>query len=621
MATSQFRRLTSPPAECETYLRMVEKLPFISFEPPFSDFIVVHRGADLCSALPAQFGVSRARLPADTQLYATGTLADLTFDDGTALMSGVARIDGRVVLGPKKLTADTIVPNTLIGQCVVFRRTGTVLEIFTDFLGMVPLYYAFFGETFLCSNRVHLIAIATKALGHRPALDFDYVASTIFIDSIWCTQIGTQHLPIEGVRILRPGETIRVRKRRAKVAKAPAIERRALEPDEYHALIDAGASEVAANISAAIDVAGPDPLVADITGGRDSRVILAAIVALGKAESVRFATSETPGDPADVEIASGLLALFGGRFIDVPRGPTDAVDPDYVLHLHRSGFFGLYHDMLLPLARPRNQATSPWVGVGGGCGELYRDFWQKIVGHDRSRCDRRMRKEIIAFLRDYGIWDNFPEDLKRNVPKLFAEEIRELDGSTIGEKLDLHYLTFRNRLHFGLAGAVGSVLGKATFFPLASPSLLKAARGLPASEKSMGRVIFDVTRVLCPTMPYLPYSQDPWPDMTTSNYHRPSKYDGEELTLVSARETWEAARRKWASTADRGTSMPKSAVLDRIVDVMPELTEFVRAEAGPAGALLLPDLQRNIIWLRERESKFQRFWYSRTAAMADVLTI
>lgn len=596
--------------------------PFVALARPYVDFLLAHRGGTgIASAMPHPIRESRADLPRGCRLFISDWAADFSIAPGCSLLAGVARIDTGLTFGPAEIRTDGL-PQEIIGSCVVIERSSRTVDMRTDFLGLVPLFHAHFGDTALCSNRIHLIALAARASGHKLDLDYRYVASGIFVDSIWCTQVGTRFLPIEGVRMVRPGETVRFKARGMRVLPAPPIERRILEPDEYRQLIRNGAEEVAANISAAIDAASPAPLRADLTGGRDSRMILAGIVALGRMKEVRFGTTDV-GDAADVDVASGLADYFAGSFSTEPaRYATEPIPPDDVLHLHRSLFFGLYHDMRLPLSRPVAPAWPPSIGVGGGCGELYRDFWQKVIGDgiDFSMTSG-LGRAVIRYFRDYAPWKLFPPHLKKDAPPLLAQSIKSLDGRTLGEKLDLHYLSFRNRLHFGLSGTMSSMFGAATFFPLASPSLLAAARGLPPEEKAMGRVVFDLTRELCPILPYLPYSADPWPDMTTSRYHSPSPHDGATPTLRPGRGAWETANA--ARRAQPGThrSTSKGAVLDRITETLPAMIDVVREGAPEAGALIREDIMKKVVWLRARESKFQRFWYSRIAAMMDVLMI
>src|SRR5699024_3676911 len=77
--------------------------------------------------------------------------------------------------------------------------------------------------------------------------------------------------------------------------------------------------------------------------------------------------------------------------------------------------------------------------------------------------------------------------------------------------------------HFGLVASRMSS-SKAAWHPLASPSLLRAANGLPQEVRGTGRVIFDLTRELCPELAYFNYDFGR-PKFHKVPFHFPHCYD------------------------------------------------------------------------------------------------
>jgi hypothetical protein len=291
-----------------------------------------------------------------------------------------------------------------------------------------------------------------------------------------------------------------------------------------------------------------------------------------------------------------------------------------VLNFNRSILFGLYHDLRLYFSRPVDRSPQSSILIGGGCGELYRDFWQKVL---RSKVDLSSTQGMGRALSNYfqNMSDVPSSRHQKKAARLLGREIKKIEGETLDQKLDMYYLNFRNRLHFGLAGTIGSLVGTAIFHPLASPALLAAARGLPTQDKAMGRVIFDVTRELCPVLPYMPYSGALWPDMTKSRYHRPSVHDGTTPELKPGRDLWEAARRDLQSEPTTRQATPKEAVLARIEQSLPDMVAFVREHGGEAAAIIPTDILERTRASRVAGTKVQLFWYSRIAAIADVMDI
>ncbi|MBU8540905.1 hypothetical protein, partial [Falsiroseomonas tokyonensis] len=202
--------------------------------------------------------------------------------------------------------------------------------------------------------------------------------------------------------------------------------------------------------------------------------------------------------------------------------------------------------------------------------------------------------------------------------EVFTDAFDRLEGKTIGGKLDSHYLEYRNRFHFGLSGTQKS--GIIIWHPLASPSLLRAARGLPAEVKSTGRVVFDVTRELCEIAAYLPYDT-PARDWSTVPYHQPGRYDGVSFSLQPAPELLTKAHSRNASgSAPRRPSVRED--VDRGKLISTEIIRhfsYLRNSNSAVSDLMTDKIMGKIKWLEAKKSRFHRVWYSRITGLVDIL--
>ncbi|WP_216835515.1 hypothetical protein [Falsiroseomonas tokyonensis] len=297
----------------------------------------------------------------------------------TALF-GLAMVGTSLTAGPKvvpKISAPVV-----NGQCALLNCEGSnedpQIRISADFLGMVPLFYGSYGVHFFVSNRLHLLVLALEDAGYTVDLDIGSVASMFLVDSSIGMQLSVRRTPLKGISLLGTQESILITRQGGKVLTQPCLPDEQLTPNEYYGLIKRGAEEVALNVQAAIDSGLGSP-VCTLTGGRDSRMILAAVMALGRLKDVRFATTAIHQE--DVDVATGLVRFFGGAYgSSVPSGYTTATSQE-ALQRYRSRFFGLYHELQLQgLVQPVFDA--PTIRMVGGCGELYRDFYQPKFPND-----------------------------------------------------------------------------------------------------------------------------------------------------------------------------------------------------------------------------------------------
>jgi len=523
-----------------------ETLDFIPYDGACGDFLITTNASEALRSRLAALG-------AEAMIRNGHTVYTWNLPRGQHVLSGTGIFDGKFAIGPAVLDRFPEKPGVGMFNLLSFWPDKTTVR--SDICAHHSVYYG----AGVVTNRLHLAAIAVGRLDTAGAF-----ANAAF-NSVICHQLSTIATPVEGVNTLLGGEEVEVTdtvtaRQRDEVFPGPPTDDKGnaqtLTPDEYHALVDKGAEEIIANVQAILD--SGRPVICDISGGRDSRIVLAAVVALGRMKDVVFNTKVTPnklGD-LDVAIASGLVKEFGGSYHPTPETiGWDMGTPQARLLKRRSHFFGTYHFF------PKSQLNSVHA-IGevkgarmlGGAGEIYRDVFQKFL----QVTDRRqpydhdtLRRHLMA----REAWDNVPDILQKSLP-LYTATFDRLPGTTLSQKVDSHYFFFRNSYHYGIK--MPKIGNAEDINPGVSISLLKAARGLPPEVKATGRVVFDITRALCEKLAYVQYDK-PWEvDFTRSDYHRPSRYDGQVLELPPAPELLQQR----AAAATLAVARPKTPNID-----------------------------------------------------------
>lgn len=501
---------------------------FVPHTAPYGDFLVLVEPADAVHSRLISWGAT-VRYARGAVVYTWG----LPTSEHVAVGHGI--VDGRYVIGPEALPRQ---PERIdLGPCVSLSVAETVTVV-SDAFGSQVVYYS----DRLVTNRIHLAAAAQAGTG----VDLDAMLTFAHSNNMFCQQYNVFDTPVPGVRMAHPGDQFRVDRGVTVVRSAEVSYDGYLDVGEYHDLIEAGAHEVIANVEAVID-SGRD-VICDITGGQDSRVLFAAVVAAGRVADVRFHTkgiapeemdllrTSSAGRAAelarlDVEIATSLVHEYGGRFDDGVGSALPAyryTDVRANMMRRRSQSFGEYHFITPAVLRTHWLVPgAPRVRMMGGGGELYRNYYQPLFpGLDGDYTRESMGAALVASRNADVAWG----DAWIGVEEKFLATFDELPGSTVHHKMDNHYFYFRNRFHFGLTESAPS--GGINVNPVLSGSLIRAARMLPQEEKATGRVLFDVTKALVEKIAYHPYDKFRLDAVLSSHYHRPSRYDSEPVQAV-----------------------------------------------------------------------------------------
>jgi hypothetical protein len=443
-------------APVERLLRsLVERLPFFPGRP-----IETWSRGDCAVAWIAHAGLEYARASDDRLEMFAGRPFVWRGDEasGERRFDDLGALDGRFVLV----------------------RVGDALEILSDPLGAYPVYTAERGGTRFVSNNA-------EALRFGDGMSQDVLASllgggwSLDGDPLW-----------EGVQRLAPGLLHRF----PDDTTTQVFERPPLPGGGFD--VERAATRLVAATRALADWPGR-PNVVPVTGGRDSRLVLAAALAAGI--DFETTTGGEPGHP-DVEIGRALARVAGVPHRLIEHDPHGSVTSDWrraaeLLHLTTAGTSSLADAAGFPFG-PRPGPLPLWhSGQGGevarayyglGTGDPVDQLYRAFVGR------RPGRREM---LNDAG------REIVRSHIERFVDEQRARGVEDV-DLPDMFYLHRRMGTWAGPShGAVEFV--RDTTSPLWSRRLLEDELGLPAQERA--RELFHVRLIerLAPQLLAVPY--------------------------------------------------------------------------------------------------------------------
>lgn|GEM_PF-7051212 len=377
------------------------------------------------------------------------------------------------------------------------------MELVADNLGNIPLYHSSTPRGALASNSIRLIALALKELGLPVKLSLESIATTWFTNHVFGSTQVSKETYVEGVEMCLIGQRVRFDARGMSVTDAVLPETEPLGPGEYRHLLDKGIQEIR---ESHIGLFNTDrTIVSTLTGGRDSRMMLAALLSLGRESDVYFRT--TPNDDDDVRISTGLANYFGLSYAP-GDGAVKAEHRSYDEDLRRHSMMHMgAKSLFVPMATSHSamDGTLSLTLVGAG-GELYRSLHTKRFGPDIL--DKPVNPETVEdWLRGYGSWQNLTDEIREITVASAHASLKEFNPQSIGDALDMHYANYRNRHHFGATAQYNRDRSSVNMHPLMSPALFRLSRRIARPAMMSDRMVFDITRTLNFDLAHLPFDK------------------------------------------------------------------------------------------------------------------
>jgi hypothetical protein len=392
-------------------------------------------------------------------------------------------------------------PQILEGQFSALRADldRDEVSLLTDTLGISPLYHASLNGGHLVSNSVEVLRLIAGLDAPSP------LGVSSFVSTGWATGDTTL---LDGVEALPGGCEYRMH--RSKLVKLPylspatvaahARSGRRISTDEIVTeMVELTAAAAAAGI----------PIDFGLTAGRDSRLLLALLLAAG-ADNVCCFTGGAEGSP-DVEGARELTRALALQHEVRPLDVLDAVDGSSLAKTFVSQTDGLssliqigdYHDQL----RVPSTLAVKMPGLGGELGRCGVRVIPYATNFPPFMVSSRLQEQLVierARMFD-SLWTtDAMNEVKQSVRSFMRE--RRAEGWRIRELNEAHYAFDRVR-RWG-STSVRRTAGTADFFtPFCSRAFMNYCFSLRPEERYVEASHYRMLSALSPTLRDLPFEK------------------------------------------------------------------------------------------------------------------
>jgi hypothetical protein len=421
----------------------------------------------------------------------------------------------------------------------------------SDPLGFRCVYYGETDQVIAISSRAALVAHALTREGERPARDPEGVSWQAFTTYLVGGSTGYKDVhvaPSGGSVVLRPDASLTVTKTATWLPEDGARE------PELDEVVERVTADISETLRAVLDMPASRHVIG-LTGGKDSRVVLAVAIASGLADRFDF---ETIGPPAlaDVQVAEELAQAFGLRHETKFFGMKPTEPYDERIRAFIAATAGMVNLWDIEAASPVRDE----IRVTGLCGEILRTF--------------RPDKAVIGSTAD--LLEEFRPQLQTRLGLLEPELAARLRERALSELFDVGgatakphelYDSFypRTRMRFSRIGPREEVTKDHRIAPLYSIDAIRAAFSLGGPARRDELLHFEIIRRSSPELARHRFAGPGWNEATAARLSPRSPADELRPQVKGKPEPSTGARVESLMQRVQGKSSPERTSVFRAV--------------------------------------------------------
>lgn len=480
--------------------------------------------------------------PADSLLIATtaGEVAhqdeygysDVRLEDfqvvraaGFATLAQIHVFDRLSLTPPVTLRADQMWD--AIGEWMLVAKSscsgGDTYLVTSDPYGYRPVFYSLIpGRGIVLADSFRGVIKGLSVEGVTPQIDLDAYLTALGGVGPQFIYSTTNRTMAQGVGILPVREALIIRADVVHMVDRNAVDHSTDDHGSFDDLVQKG-TDLALHSLRAITHDTSAEHILHLSGGVDSRLILAHLAAAGMADNFTIRTLDPrPYHPQgatrevlekDIEISDLISSELGLRWSKSPS--RKGISADFMESLHSfQSHSSNYHYNFTPKSVLSGFRT-PAVTLRGGGGELLRstsggrslaEAFHKKHGdpdaHDRDFQDQWLSAHLTSQLSSV-------DDARQGALAVIRESLARTTDGSFESRMNDFYMLYRNRAHFGQGGrfAAGNEF---SFQILSNTHYRQAMLTLPFSDRSAGAGVRTLFERLAPELLSFPFENPRW---------------------------------------------------------------------------------------------------------------
>lgn len=436
--------------------------------------------------------------------------------------------DGVSVQSDCIITSDTFDPNkhpSLLkqdptGEFVLIEWDNESIKIHTDILGYYSIFYITVGDRLLVSNSFRALSHYYKAyISSFLTLNVNFIVPLLLSNNNFFHTPYLNETSAREILLLPTGKYLLKNKKNISLETASIIDD--LHNKNYSELIERGIENVIKKLNFLDKLYDENLKVVYLSGGKDSRAVLAFIQASNLKKKLYIYSQEPEkfqGESRgiienDLKVANKLCTLFSFKKInkhhfssllekELEQSVEDSIRDYFDFYSNIKYRFQPVHKKIMKM-----QSHLEFQGLSG---EVYRTYWSPYyrrfsIASRIGNSWQSLRKDLQLFYQTFVQTKIVSKEIYDESRRYFISKVAEIEeGQTFYEKMDAHYNLFRNKFHFG-GNLYSFTIGKYRFSPLIDINFLSAANKLSREQKEAGKLLFDIIDKISPYLNLIPF--------------------------------------------------------------------------------------------------------------------
>ncbi|MGP5122996.1 hypothetical protein ACTXJU_08860 [Glutamicibacter ardleyensis] len=391
--------------------------------------------------------------------------------------------------------------------------------ITNDDAGFGRIYYAGVqsneGFKLIVSSTFKSVSARLQSLGVRQDLNLPPLLASIFLNHVLFRSISSEETYSDSIRTLEPGKIILFNDSSVRINKQNFFH----DPQgrSYQKLISDGIERATKQI---ISISKQDIRTKQInlSGGRDSRIALALLLASGKSTDFTV-TSIDPTSKwlhpsavttltRDLEISGKLGNYYGMGWTPPKQFTSEELTPYEMVEDWSANWSN--RKSPVPGDIRKIIPAELEIAIRGGGGEILRstDMAQNLASQVMTATGKLLPQVTLPDLAE--LWTKpVPDSIKSLVVDYIMRSFQGASLLGFKELINGHYATHRNRDHFG--HLIPSLINnEMAWHPLSQPEFRYAAMTLSTNDRELDRLPIEIFNTTNPELAYLEFDSKQW---------------------------------------------------------------------------------------------------------------